>query len=67
MSRLEGTWSLEDLGGAPKEGSLAGTEDRHSVGPQVLLAEAPCFRTWAVVQEDTGDTIEPRAAATVQS
>ena len=64
----EGMWSLEDPVGAPREGRLAGTGDRHNVGPRVLRVEALNFRTRAAVQENTEDTIEPRAVAvTVQS
>jgi hypothetical protein len=62
MWTLEGTRNLEDPEGAPKGGRLVGIGDMRNGDPRVLLAEAPCFRTQAVVQEDTGDTIEPPPA-----
>jgi hypothetical protein len=70
MWTLEGTRNLEGLEdpegpeGVLKAGRLVGTGDMRNGDPQVLLPEAPCFRTQAVVQEDTGDTIEPMAVAT---
>jgi hypothetical protein len=66
MWTLEGTRNLEgpeDPEGVLKAGRLVGTGDMRNGDQQVLLPEAPCFRTQAVVQEDTGNTIEPVAVA----